>query len=94
MERLPGARRGEEGFACVVRVVRVSGTIKKAEEDVVRRARREIVRAKMAVEGKGDGLLESLLGSGVRMDHRRGVTDEVGGIEDLDEDEEMEDDSD
>ncbi|KAL4902983.1 Rpp14/Pop5 family-domain-containing protein [Aspergillus multicolor] len=29
---------------CVFRVVRVSGTIKKAEEEAVRRARREIVR--------------------------------------------------
>ena len=43
-------RRGEE-VPCVVRVVRVSGTIRKSEEELLRRARREIVRAK--VEGKG-----------------------------------------
>ena len=35
----------------VVRVVRVSGTIKKAEEEVIRRARDLILRAKMAEAG-------------------------------------------
>jgi ribonuclease P/MRP protein subunit POP5 len=93
-ERLPGARRGEDGVSCVIRVVRVSGTIKKAEEDVVRRARREIVRAKMAMEGKGNDLLESLLGSGTKMGSRQGNTGDVEGIEDLEEDDEMCDDSD
>ncbi|KAL4800724.1 Rpp14/Pop5 family-domain-containing protein [Aspergillus venezuelensis] len=35
---------------CVFRVVRVSGTIRKAEEEAVRRARREIVRLRGAEE--------------------------------------------
>ena len=78
----------------MIRVVRVSGTIKKAEEDVVRRARREIVRAKMAMEGKGNDLLQSLLGSGMKTDYRQGNTSDVEGIEDLDEDKEVDDDSD
>jgi ribonuclease P/MRP protein subunit POP5 len=94
VERLPGVRRGEDGVGCVIRVVRVSGTIKKAEEDVVRRARREIVRAKMGVEEKGVNLLESLLGSGMMPGHRKGVTEDVEGIEDFDDDEDMDDDSD
>lgn len=78
----------------MIRVVRVSGTIKKAEEDVVRRARREIVRAKMVMEGKGNDPLESLLGSEMKMDYRRGNTGDMEGIEDLDQDEEVDDDSD
>jgi ribonuclease P/MRP protein subunit POP5 len=43
---LPGRTRGEQGPSCVLRVVRVSGTIRKSEEEIIRRARREIVRAK------------------------------------------------
>ncbi|CAI7568891.1 unnamed protein product [Penicillium pancosmium] len=37
---------------CVFRVLRVSGTMKKAEEEAIRRARREIVRIR-SVEEKG-----------------------------------------
>ncbi|KAJ6024106.1 hypothetical protein N7540_004903 [Penicillium herquei] len=37
---------------CVFRVLRVSGTMKKAEEEAIRRARREIVRVR-GVEEKG-----------------------------------------
>lgn len=36
-----------EDTPCVIRVVRVSGTIRKSEEELLRRARREVVRAKM-----------------------------------------------
>ncbi|KAF2263336.1 hypothetical protein CC78DRAFT_581620 [Lojkania enalia] len=43
------------GIPVVVRVVRVSGTIKKAEEEVIRRARDIIVRAKMAEQGIAEG---------------------------------------
>ncbi|EXJ55523.1 hypothetical protein A1O7_08451 [Cladophialophora yegresii CBS 114405] len=46
-ERDRGGRgtRGPER-PCVIRVVRVSGTIRKSEEELLRRARRELVRAK------------------------------------------------
>ncbi|KAL4943754.1 Rpp14/Pop5 family-domain-containing protein [Aspergillus oleicola] len=44
---------------CVFRVVRVSGTIRKAEEEAVRRARREIVRLRGAEEV---GVLGGLVG--------------------------------
>lgn len=37
---------------CVFRVVRVSGTMRKAEEEAIRRARREIVRVQ-GVEEEG-----------------------------------------
>ena len=93
MERLPGARRGEEGMRCVMRVVRVSGTIKKAEEDVVRRARREIVRAKLAMEGRADDVLQHLLAPDTKTAHLEESVGDVEGIEDHDEDEDMDDDS-
>jgi ribonuclease P/MRP protein subunit POP5 len=67
MVALPGRSRGEKGPSCVIRVVRVSGTIRKSEEEVIKRARREIVRAK-GMEGdvlgrllgeKGDATVDS-----------------------------------
>jgi ribonuclease P/MRP protein subunit POP5 len=43
LTELPAARNGASGAEkCVLRVVRVSGTIKKVEEEAVRRARRMI----------------------------------------------------
>lgn len=51
---LPVSRRGTPGKHCVIRVVRVSGTIRKAEEELLRRARQDVVRAK-TVEGGGAG---------------------------------------
>ena len=38
----------------VVRVVRVSGTIRKAEEEVIRRAKEIILRARTAEEGAAE----------------------------------------
>ncbi|KAJ5643436.1 uncharacterized protein N7484_005943 [Penicillium longicatenatum] len=52
---------------CVFRVLRVSGTMKKAEEEAIRRARREIVRVR-GVEEKGVlGDLVSGAGAGKNM---------------------------
>ena len=79
---------------CVLHVVRVSGTIKKAEEDVVRRARREIVKAKMTMEGRADDLLQNLLGPETKTVNQDGRAEDVEGIEDYSEDEGMEDESD
>jgi ribonuclease P/MRP protein subunit POP5 len=78
---LPAARKGPAaGEKCVLRVVRVSGTIKKVEEEVVRRARRMI----SAVQGGN--------GSGVTLQAVLGAEDERD-IEDVDmEDEETSDD--
>ena len=46
--------------ACVFRVVRTSGTIRKAEEDVIRRAKEEILRAKRVDGGNYEaGLIGS-----------------------------------
>lgn len=49
---LPAQKRGGVGLPCVVRVVRVSGTIRKAEEELIRRAKRDVVRARMAQDGR------------------------------------------
>ena len=56
-------KRGASGQNCVLRVVRVSGTIKKVEEEAVRRARRMIA----AVQGKDGGArtLEAVFGTEV-----------------------------
>lgn len=60
-----GARRPNGGRerACVFRVLRVSGTMRKAEEEAISRARREIVRVRGAEE---EGVLGNLLGGEVK----------------------------
>lgn len=55
-----GAPAGAEKMrSCVFRVMKVSGTMKKVEEEAIRRARREISRLKGADEM---GVLEGLVG--------------------------------
>lgn len=73
VSELPPQRRGGTGVPCVVRVVRVSGTIRKAEEELIRRAKRDVVRAKMMQDGR-DVLVRTPLVEQVG---------EVGTIEDL-----------
>ena len=96
---LPAATRGGPAVQCVVRVVRVSGTIRKAEEAAIRRARMDIVRLK-AIEARGQGVpkaLESFLaasdpkptsanGSSSLRQEDEGVIDLDDGDEDMDED--------
>ena len=97
MDSLPGARRGGEREACVIRVVRVSGTVRKAEEEAVRRARREIITVKMLEQeggnGSATGTLEGLLrmgqggGSALERDNEEvGIEDMSNGEEDIDDD--------
>lgn len=64
LTQLPKTSRLDLPRTCAIRVVRVSGTVKKAEEEAVRRARAAILRAKReSGEGGVDGLV-GLLGSG------------------------------
>lgn len=51
------------GDPCVFRVVRVSGTIKKVEEEAIRRAKQLILAAKDEMAGKESDALNSLFGS-------------------------------
>ncbi|KAL2819789.1 Rpp14/Pop5 family-domain-containing protein [Aspergillus granulosus] len=94
MSRVPDIRsngrplkRGEQASLtrpCVFRVVRVSGTIRKAEEEAVRMARREIVRLRgMAEVDVLSGLVGGLEKSGRREDP---------GVDDVDVDMDSEDD--
>jgi ribonuclease P/MRP protein subunit POP5 len=41
---IPGPTRGAKGTECVIQVVRVSGTVKKSEEELVRRGKSHIAR--------------------------------------------------
>lgn len=62
LDSLPGERYGDPRTPCVVQVVRVSGTIRKSEEELLRRARRDVVRAKLEGVGEDSALLENLVG--------------------------------
>ncbi|KAF6835204.1 Rpp14 family protein [Colletotrichum plurivorum] len=46
-----------DGKPCIFRVVRVSGTIRKAEEEAIRQARQLVLAAKDSVAGAASGLL-------------------------------------
>jgi ribonuclease P/MRP protein subunit POP5 len=52
----------KNGKNCVYRVVRVSGTIRKAEEEAIRRARAMMLRAKWELGDQSSTTLESILG--------------------------------
>lgn len=82
---LPKAEKADRSRSVVVQVVRVSGTVRKAEEEAVRRARRMVVRAKQMVEqkdGNSEGLLEDIFGAG----RRKGQDEMYHGIESEGED--------
>ncbi|KUI54817.1 hypothetical protein VP1G_02187 [Cytospora mali] len=51
------------GDPCIFRVVRVSGTIKKVEEEAIRRAKQLILAAKDEMAGKESDALNSLFGA-------------------------------
>jgi len=76
----------------VFQVVRVSGTIRKSEEEAIRRAKASILRAHKSAEegnsGSDGGLLERLLGGkDVESAPMRGIEDDD---DDDDEDEDVE----
>lgn len=52
----------KDGKNCVFRVVRVSGTIRKAEEEAIRRARELILKARREMGEKGDSTLDGIFG--------------------------------
>lgn len=51
------------GLPCIFRVVRVSGTIKKVEEEAIRRARQLILAARDEMAGKETSALHSFFGA-------------------------------
>ena len=61
MTHLPKTPSQEQARACVMQVVRVAGTIKKAEEEAIRRARAAILKARRVVGDTGTDPLMGLL---------------------------------
>lgn len=53
----------KDGRNCVFRVVRVSGTIRKAEEEAIRRARELILKTRQQLGEKRDSILDDIFGS-------------------------------
>ena len=51
-----------DGKNCVFQVVRVSGTIRKAEEEAIRRARDMVLKARRMTEAKGESALDNIFG--------------------------------
>lgn len=90
----PAGKKASEGrdCPCVFRVLRVSGTMRKAEEEAIRRARREIVRARGVEESSVLGDLVSGASSAVDIPSLKPST--VKSIVDESEDDEMLDDDD
>lgn len=80
---------------CVFQVVRVSGTIRKSEEEAIRRARGAILRAKRKDEEDGGGMmgLQAILrGTGEDESFGVGKNGAGAGIEDEDDDEDSDED--
>ncbi|THW59566.1 hypothetical protein D6D25_02692 [Aureobasidium pullulans] len=68
---------------CVIQVVRVSGTIRKAEEEAIRRAKAAIIRATARDKG-AEFILDKMLGKDDMANTRAGAS--MGIISDDDED--------
>jgi ribonuclease P/MRP protein subunit POP5 len=78
----------KETRTAVFRVVRVSGTMRKAEEEAIRRARREVLRTKGAVKQGLDGLLGGIIQGGEEGEDFMALDEDVDVDEDEDEDDE------
>lgn len=81
-----------EPLSCVFQVVRVSGTIKKSEEEAIRRARAAIIRAKKEAVTNAMAGLDAMLGQSgndQELDRSKRGDDPVG-IEDSDLDNDSE----
>ncbi|KAL9005894.1 MAG: hypothetical protein Q9188_001356 [Gyalolechia gomerana] len=94
MTHLPELPKQSTSQSCVMQVVRVSGTIRKAEEEVIRRARAAILNARRENGSGSFDLLDTMLaGDNMEMEpeHPENAADLATGIEDEDEDEGAED---
>jgi ribonuclease P/MRP protein subunit POP5 len=82
----------KNGKKCVFRVVRVSGTIRKAEEEAIRRARETILKARRELGEQSESTLEKMFGSNNK-DTTTNATKEVIMVDrsDSEEDEELSD---
>lgn len=77
----------KDGKNCIFQVVRVSGTVRKAEEEAIRRAREIILKAQRDAKGRGDKTLDSIFGKDDPAENSRDVlmvdrSDSDGGLSD------------
>jgi len=72
--RLNLGRAGKESVECVIRVVRVSGTIRKSEEECIRRSKESIRRAKKLLDPQ-----EEYIEMEDRVDMTSGIIDDDDG---------------
>lgn len=63
----------KDGKDCVFRVVRVSGTIRKAEEEAIRRAKEIMVKAKRELGEQGESTLDNIFGKAAEADSARDI---------------------
>ncbi|PNS18802.1 Ribonuclease P/MRP protein subunit POP5 [Sphaceloma murrayae] len=84
--------RKEPGREVVIRVVRVSGTVRKCEEEVIRRGMEVIRRARRDGEGREVGILDD--GGGRERERENGMRVMDTEDEEEEEEEEEEDDDD
>lgn len=94
LPRLPG---GEKLQPCVMQVVRVSGTIRKAEEEVIRRGRAAILKARRASQNEGATGLDFALGpakEGMLSEQLLGDEGLERGVEDEEDDDDDDDEED
>ena len=88
MNRIPV----KDGRNCVFRVIRVSGTIRKAQEELVRRAREMMLKAQRDIDGQGDATLESIFGKGLDAVDSTNSTQVVDNSDTEEEEDELSDD--
>jgi ribonuclease P/MRP protein subunit POP5 len=81
----------KNGKSCVFRVVRVGGTIRKAEEEAIHRARQLILKARRETGEQSDSTLDSIFGKGDDHEASRKDTLMVDRKDSEDEDEELSD---
>ena len=62
MTQLPKSSKFAQSRSCVMQVVRVSGTIKKSEEEAIRRAKTAILKARKEAAGSATEGLNAILG--------------------------------
>lgn len=81
----------KNGKKCVFRVVRVSGTIRKAEEEAIRRAREIILKARRESGDQSESTLEKMFGTGKEIMAASAKDVLMVDADDSDEDEELSD---
>ena len=62
MTQLPKSSKFAQARSCVMQVVRVSGTIKKSEEEAIRRAKSAILKARKEEAGSATKGLSAIFG--------------------------------